>query len=117
MIEYALTAGEEGLGLGWGSLTKPFFCLNLGGWHTVKKLIKLLARGLGAASLAALLSSGSTSPAAPVEEPTSASFQAPAKRLVLDYDPLVLAKSGQADAQRLASHSSHSSHRSHYSGR
>lgn len=87
----------------------------------MRRIIRLLARGLGAASLATLLSSGSASVAAPVEEPTVASFQAPAKRLVLDYSPESIG--GHADLQRSAqrrshgSHFSHSSHHSHYSGR
>lgn len=83
--------------------------------------MKMLARGFGLASLATLLASGSTTTAAPVEKPESASFQAPAKRLVLDYSPVAL--KGHSDLQGLTqlnshySHSSHSSHHSHYSGR
>ena len=94
----------------------PFFLLELLEGKIVKRIIKMLARGLGVASLATLLSSGSASVAA--LSPLALRRELPAKRLVLDYSPVTL--NGHADLQRFAqhnSHRSHSSHHSHYSGR
>jgi len=88
---------------------------------TVQRIMKMLARGFGLASLATLLAGGSTTTAAPVEKPESASFQAPAKRLVLDYSRVALKDHAhlQALTQRNSHHShySHGSHHSHYSAR
>jgi hypothetical protein len=83
----------------------------------VKRIIKLLASGLGATSLSVLLFGGSPTAAAPVEKTSTASFQAPGKRLVLDYSPAAHAQGARSNALAHGSHSSHSSHSSHYSGR
>jgi hypothetical protein len=83
----------------------------------VKRIIKLLASGLGATSLSVLLFGGSPAAAAPVEETSTASFEAPVKRLVLDYSPIAHTQGVRSNALAHHSHASHSSHHSHYSGR
>lgn len=86
----------------------------------MKKFLKGLASSLGATTLAALIFGGSPAGATTVENPPSASFHQPTKRLVLDYGQSVLAKTGQQTLQGHASHmshASHASHASHYSSR
>jgi hypothetical protein len=82
----------------------------------MKKIIRLLASGICATSLASLIFGGTPAKAATIEETADASFQTPAKRLVLDYSPVALLKSSLARTTQHRSHFSHSSHRSHHSG-
>jgi hypothetical protein len=83
----------------------------------MKNLLKGLVSSLGATTLAALIFGGSPAGATTVENPPSAVFQQPTKRLVLDYGQSVLAKGVHQTLQHEShsSHASHASHASHYS--